>query len=258
MRSPPDPSSTNASSASDHSVSRLAPGSRRRRRPAVALRRRGEVREPHGRVGLAEQVVDEQRLRRGGERRHLLADDPLVERAARLPRRSISVNSSRARSACRARLGDPARVPVPHLPQHLAHVPARMRVVGDVDDAVGREVRAAGREHRLAQWLARPRVEPVDDHVVELAELPVGEREHVGDVEARVLEPRRLGGRARGVDRAGARSTPTARTSGWAAATPARCAPAPQPSSSTRALRGSAGVSPWSRAIVAWPTAGPA
>ena len=123
---------------------------------------------------------------------------------------------------------------------------ARMRRVGQVGDAVRREVRPTGCEHSLLHRLGNPRVEPVHDDVVELAQLTALQLEHIADVEAHVLELRGDGDRARGSIALSARSMPTAWTSGWAVAMPARCAPAPQPSSSTRAVRGSAGESPWS------------
>ena len=98
----------------------------------------------------------------------------------------------------------------------------------------------------------RPRVEPVHDHVVELAELAGRQREHVGDVEAQVAEPRAAAVARAVLDRARREvDADRASTSGLAAAMPARFAPAPQPSSSTRALRGSGGASPCSAATVA-------
>ena len=127
-----------------------------------------------------------------------------------------------------------------------------MRVVGEVGEAVGREVRTARLEHRLAQRLRRPRVEAVHDHESNSPSRAVGQLEHVGDVEAHVLEPRRGGVRARGSIAVAARSTPTASTSGWAAATPTRLHPH-RSRGPARGRAGSGGASPWSIAMAAWP-----
>ena len=138
--------------------------------------------------------MDEHRLRRGGERVHVVADHTAVERRAV---GLLDEVEQREQPACPlralARVVEPARVPLAGLAQHPAQVAARVRGVGDVSDAVGGEVRAAGGERRLAHRLGRPRVQAVRDHVVELAELAGGQGEDVADLEPQVVEPR--GGR---------------------------------------------------------------
>ena len=117
--------------------------------------------------------------------------------------RSSSVNSPRARSARSRGSSSPRACHSRRLAQHPAQVAAGVGGVGDVGDPVGGEVGAAGGEHRLAHRLGRPRVQPVRDHVVELAELAVGQREDVAHLEAQVVEPGRGRRRARLRDRAG-------------------------------------------------------
>jgi hypothetical protein len=170
----------------------------------VPRRRRREVLEPHGLVLGAQQVVDEHRLRRGAQRVQLLGQHAAVER--RPVRRLDAVQQPEELTGALGagdRLVQPARVPLGRLTQHLAQVTAGVGGVGEIGDAVGREVRAAGGQRRLAHRLADPRVEAVRDHIVELAELSVGQGEDVAHLEAQVVEPCCGRRRTRFRDRAG-------------------------------------------------------
>ena len=150
--------------------------------------------------------------------------------------RSSSANSPRARSARSRGSSSPRACHSRRLAQHPAQVAAGVRGVGDVGDAVGGEVRAARGQHRLAHRLADPRVQR-----------RARSRSRTRRARRRSARgrrrPRSAGCRARrrppsrapSAIALAARSTPTAVASGLAAAMPARFAPAPHPSSSTRA-----------------------
>ena len=79
----------------------------------VTAGRGGEVGEPHRLVGVAQQVVDEHRLRRGGERVHVVADHAAVERRAVGLLDAVEQREQPARPLrALARVVEPARVPL--------------------------------------------------------------------------------------------------------------------------------------------------
>ena len=135
-----------------------------------------------------------------------------------------------------ARVVEPARVQLRRLAQHPAQVAAGVRGVGDVGDAVGGEVRAAGGQHRLAHRLGRP---------TRTARARSRSRTRRARRRSARGRRRRRSAGSRAPPRPPSRAPPRSRwprgrrrprvASGLAAAMPARFAPAPQPSSSTRA-----------------------
>ena len=150
------------------------------------------------------------------------------------------------RGRARESLLEPARVPQrrPRAACELWLQPG-LRDVGDIGDPVRREGAPAGRQRGLAD-IAATQHTPWAIDVVELAEARLGQREHVGR-RARGCRAR-LRPRPRLLDARGRESTPQRCTPGVAAAMRrAGSPPAPQPSSSTRAWRGSGGVEPVQR-----------
>ncbi len=118
-------------------------------------------------------------------------------------------------------------MPQARVAQHLPEVAAGLRVVGDVRDPVGGETAGERGHQRVARVLWDPPVDAVGDDVVEFAEPPVGEVAQIALAQLDVVKPdSAIAARPSSIG-AAARSTPTARMPGVAAAIAIRLPPAP-------------------------------